>query len=112
MLIVVTGEIGCQMRMGIHKARAKRCVAEINHTGRTRDRQTASCVNNLVTLHDDHTILQQGVRFAVKYSRSFQRDYFVSSARRHRQEENCNYTTPDFHALRVEATGEPCKRPM
>src|SRR5215469_13904079 len=100
MLVIVAGKIGREMRMSIDKPRAKRCVAKVDHTGRTRDRQIASCINNLVPLHDDHTVLQESVRFTVEYSRSFQCDYFVSSAHRHRQKESCNYTTRDFHVLR------------
>ena len=80
------------------KPGAKRCVAKIDHTCRTGDRQIAFCINNLVAFHDHHAVLQEGVRFTVEYSRSFQCDYFVSSTHRHRQQESCNYTMRDFPA--------------
>src|ERR1051326_845809 len=98
------------MRMGIHKPRAKRYLAKIDQSGRSGDLRITSYINNLVALHDDHSVLHKGVRLTVEQSRSFQCDYFVSGTRRQRQQESCNYTTRDFHALRLEATREPGKR--
>ena len=98
------------MRMGIRKARAKRCLAKIDQSGRSGDRQIASHINNFVALHNEHTVLHETVRLTVEQSRSFQCDYFVSGARRQRQQESCNYTTRDFHTVRLEATREPGKR--
>jgi hypothetical protein len=58
------------MRVGIHKSRAKRCIAKVDHACGAGDWQIASCINNLVALHDDHAVLHEGFRFAVEHSRS------------------------------------------
>ena len=73
-LVVITREIGGQMRMRIHEARRKRRIAQVDHLRAARDWQIASRIENLIALHDHDGVLHERVRFTVKESRRFQRD--------------------------------------
>src|SRR5262249_13051441 len=72
--IVIAGEILGQMRVRIHETRTKRRITKVDNTRAPGNLQVASCVFNLVVLHDDYAVLHYSVRFAIKHSRSFEHD--------------------------------------
>src|SRR5262250_920867 len=63
-LVVITGEIGRQMSMCIHETRRKRRVAKVDYLRVAWNRQTVSCVDNLIALHDNDAVLYERVRFS------------------------------------------------
>ncbi len=74
-LIVVSGEIERQMRVGIHETLDKASSSPRSITRASRGiEQIDARINNLVALYDNHAVLDQGVRFAIEHPRSLQCD--------------------------------------
>jgi hypothetical protein len=90
--------------MRIHETRRKRCIAQVDYLRIARDWQIASRIDNLITLHEDHTVLREDVRFAIKESRRFQRGGLIGTMRRDIEaQENYKDTRRDFHSARLKA---------
>ena len=65
------------MRMRVDKAGAQSRITEIDHLRTLRDRDPATGIENLVSLHNDHAVRDQRLRFAVENPGGLERDHAV-----------------------------------
>ena len=98
------------MRMRIHETRRERSVAEVDHLRAARDRQVASCIDNLIALHDNDTVLHERVRFAVEESRRFERNGLIGGVGCNCENEKRKETIKSSHAADLERIGSGGKK--